>query len=120
MADSTTRATAATVRLLLGVHERTIMSVLGWSTTAMVSRYAHVIAPIQRRGESAPTCCSGRAQTAKKTIEMLPDETKDETKISNAGAHLVAGPAFRLVSWRWRRDLNPRRVAPHALSRRAL
>jgi integrase len=29
-----------------GVHERTIMSVLGWSTTAMVSRYAHVVAPI--------------------------------------------------------------------------
>ena len=28
---------------------------------------------------------------------MLPDETKDETKTSNAGAHLVAGPAFRLV-----------------------
>jgi integrase len=40
------RHTAATVLLLLGVHERTIMSVLGWSTTAMVSRYAHVIAPI--------------------------------------------------------------------------
>ena len=26
----------------------------------------------------------------------------------------------RGCSWRWRRDLNPRRVAPHALSRRAL
>jgi integrase len=42
------RHTAATVLLLLGVHERTIMSVLGWSTTAMVSRYAHVVAPIHR------------------------------------------------------------------------
>ena len=40
------RHTAATVLLLIGVHERTIMSVLGWSTTAMVSRYAHVVAPI--------------------------------------------------------------------------
>jgi integrase len=40
------RPTAATVLLLLGVHERTIMSVLGWSTTAMVSRHAHVVAPI--------------------------------------------------------------------------
>ena len=49
-----------------------------------------------------------------------PIETTYETKTSNAGAHLMAGPAFRLVSWRWRRDLNPRRVAPHALSRRAL
>ena len=42
------RHTAATVLLLLGVHERTIMSILGWSSTAMVSRYAHVIAPIHR------------------------------------------------------------------------
>jgi integrase len=33
------RHTAATDLLLLGVHERTIMSVLGWSTTAMASRY---------------------------------------------------------------------------------
>jgi integrase len=40
------RHTAATVLPLLDVHERTIMSILGWSTTAMVSRYAHVIAPI--------------------------------------------------------------------------
>jgi integrase len=40
------RHTAATVLLLLGVHERTIMSILGWSTTAMVGRYAHVVAPI--------------------------------------------------------------------------
>jgi integrase len=41
------RHTAATVLLLLGVHERTIMGVLGWSTTAMASRYTHLIAPIQ-------------------------------------------------------------------------
>ena len=47
MADSTTRATPLRrCSLLLGVHERTIMSVLGWSTTAMVGRYAHVVAPI--------------------------------------------------------------------------
>jgi len=40
------RHTAATVLLLLGVHERAIMSILGWSSTAMVGRYAHMIAPI--------------------------------------------------------------------------
>ena len=45
------RHTAATVLLLLGGHERAIMSILGWSSTAIVSRYAHVIAPI--RGEVA-------------------------------------------------------------------
>ena len=36
----------ATVLLLLNVHERTIMGVLGWSTTAMASRYTHLVAPI--------------------------------------------------------------------------
>jgi hypothetical protein len=47
MADSTMRATPQRrCSCSLGVHERTIMSVLGWSTTAMVSRYAHVVAPI--------------------------------------------------------------------------
>jgi integrase len=40
------RHTAATDLLLLGVHERTIMSVLGWSTTAMASRYTNIITPI--------------------------------------------------------------------------
>jgi integrase len=38
--------TAAADLLLLGVHERTIMSILGWSTTAVASRYTHVITPI--------------------------------------------------------------------------
>jgi integrase len=36
------------VLLLLGVHERTIICIVGWSSTAIVSRYAHVIAPIHR------------------------------------------------------------------------
>ena len=40
------RHTAATVLLLLGVHERTIMGVLGSSTTAMASRYTHLVALI--------------------------------------------------------------------------
>ena len=40
------RHTTATVLCSWGVRERTIMSVLGWSPTAMVSRYAHVVAPI--------------------------------------------------------------------------
>jgi hypothetical protein len=38
-----------------------------------------------------PTCCSGRAQTRQKTIAMWPDETKDETKTSNAGAPPCGG-----------------------------
>jgi integrase len=42
------RHTAATVLLLLGVPERTVVSVMGWSNTAMAVRYQHVTATIQR------------------------------------------------------------------------
>jgi integrase len=42
------RHTAATVLLLLGVPERTVMSVMGWSSTAMAARYQHVSAGIRR------------------------------------------------------------------------
>jgi integrase len=35
------RHTAATVLLLLGVAERTVMGVMGWSNTAMAARYQH-------------------------------------------------------------------------------
>lgn len=41
------RHTAATVLLLLGVSERTIMGVMGWSNTAMTHRYAHMVDPIR-------------------------------------------------------------------------
>ena len=42
------RHTAATVLLLLGVPERAVMGVMGWSNTAMAARYQHVTATIQR------------------------------------------------------------------------
>lgn len=42
------RHTAATVLLLLGVPERTVMSVMGWSSTAMAARYQHVVGSIRR------------------------------------------------------------------------
>jgi integrase len=42
------RHTAATVLLLLGVPERSIMGVMGWSHPAMTRRYAHMIDPIRR------------------------------------------------------------------------
>jgi len=42
------RHTAATVLLLLGVPERTVMAIMGWSSTAMAARYQHVIASIRR------------------------------------------------------------------------
>ena len=42
------RHTAATVLLLLAVTERTVMSVMGWSSTAMAARYQHVVAAVRR------------------------------------------------------------------------
>jgi len=42
------RHTAATVLLLLGVPERAVMGLMGWSTTAMAARYQHITDPIRR------------------------------------------------------------------------
>src|SRR5699024_5624252 len=42
------RHTAATVLLVLGVPERTVMSIMGWSSTAMAARYQHVTDPIRQ------------------------------------------------------------------------
>jgi len=42
------RHTAANVLLVLGVPERTVMSVMGWSSTSMAARYQHVTDPIRR------------------------------------------------------------------------
>jgi integrase len=41
------RHTAATVLLVLGVPERTVMGIMGWSSTAMAARYQHVTDPIR-------------------------------------------------------------------------
>lgn len=37
------RHTAATVLLILGVPERAVMVLMGWSTTAMAARYQHMV-----------------------------------------------------------------------------
>lgn len=42
------RHSAATLLLLLGVSERTAMSSMGWSSTAMATRYQHVVDAIRR------------------------------------------------------------------------
>ena len=43
------RHTVATVLLVLGVPERTVMGIMGWSSTAMAARYQHVTDPIRRK-----------------------------------------------------------------------
>ena len=42
------RHAAATTLLLLGVPERVVMDVMGWSNAAMIRRYAHVTARLRR------------------------------------------------------------------------
>ena len=42
------RHSAATALLVLGVPERTVMSIMGWSSTSMAARYQHVTDPIRR------------------------------------------------------------------------
>jgi integrase len=42
------RHTAATVLLLLGVDQRSMMSVMGWSNSAMTLRYAHMVQPVRQ------------------------------------------------------------------------
>jgi integrase len=42
------RHTAATVLLLLGVPDRAVMDVMGWSSAAMLKRYQHVTAKLRR------------------------------------------------------------------------
>lgn len=41
------RHTAATVLLLLGVPERAVMAIMGWSHSAMAARYQHVTAAVE-------------------------------------------------------------------------
>ncbi|MGL5825480.1 MAG: tyrosine-type recombinase/integrase, partial [Nocardioides sp.] len=41
------RHTAATVLHMLGVSERSMMGLMGWSNTAMASRYAHMVDPVR-------------------------------------------------------------------------
>jgi integrase len=42
------RHTAATVLLILGVPERTVMGIMGWSSTGMTRRYQHVTDAIRQ------------------------------------------------------------------------
>ncbi|MFD7515149.1 tyrosine-type recombinase/integrase [Streptomyces niveus] len=41
------RHTAATVLLILGVPERAVMGLMGWSSTAMAARYQHMVDTVQ-------------------------------------------------------------------------
>jgi integrase len=71
------RHTAATVLLILGVPERTVMGIMGWSSTSMASRYQHVTDPI-RRDVAARV---GGLIWVTEQPESEPTETKTATRV---------------------------------------
>lgn len=62
------RHTAATVLLILGVPERAVMGVMGWSNTSMAARYQHVTAVV-----------TGDIASRVGTLLWVPTETQTET-----------------------------------------
>jgi integrase len=76
------RHTAATVLLLLGVPERAVMDVMGWSSSAMVKRYQHITAPVrmdiaERVGGliwAQPKVKPGKKSKGKKRKKGRPDD----------------------------------------------
>jgi Phage integrase family len=102
------RHTAATVLLLLGVAERTVMGVMGWSNTAMAARYQHITATIRRdvaqrvggllwtpTGDTSPEPPHGdpAADTADQMPPQMPPppRTHDKTRSSRPALTLVKG-----------------------------
>lgn len=64
------RHTAATVLLILGQPERTVMSLMGWSTTGMAKRYQHVTDTVRADVASQVGTLIWEAR-----VEGAPDET---------------------------------------------
>ena len=111
------RHTAATVLLVLGVPERTVMSVMGWSSTSMAARYQHVTDPIRRDvADRSVACCgrSGRTPRCQLRLQLRP--IRLETLGSRQGRAVSVSPS---QEWRRMRDSNPRGLAPNPLSKRA-
>ena len=84
------RHTAATVLLVLGVPERTVMEVMGWSTTAMAARYQHVTDPIRREVAARVGALLWQVETT--------TETTSETNSPDASGGFVPSGASGLVS----------------------
>ena len=78
------------------------------STTAARVRSASA----WKAGASSPPLRARTADAAATTWSAV----VGSRRISTLACPMWQHRRFGLVSWRWRRDLNPRRVAPHALS----
>ena len=99
--------------LVLGVPERTVMSVMGWSSTSMAARYQHVTDPIRRDvarrmgtllWSTSPDEERSVEAASPKSIETKTETTGPRTAVDDAGYFGV------LPGQTWRRmgDSNPR------------
>lgn len=58
------RHTAATVLLVIGVPERTVMGIMGWSSTSMAARYQVSVEIALRVGQMRSTSAAATAQAS--------------------------------------------------------
>ncbi|HEX5742012.1 MAG TPA: site-specific integrase [Pilimelia sp.] len=66
------RHTAATVLLILGVSERAVMGIMGWSNSAMATRYQHITAQVQQDvAQQVGGLLWGQPQAAEKAAPPL-------------------------------------------------
>ncbi|QNA74178.1 site-specific integrase [Streptomyces sp. So13.3] len=72
------RHTASTVLLILGVPERTVMAIMGWSSTAMAARYQHVTDSI--RQDVAKRVGGLLWERAAKAPESVPEEPVERSR----------------------------------------
>ncbi|MEO8830585.1 tyrosine-type recombinase/integrase, partial [Lapillicoccus sp.] len=79
------RHTAATVLLLLGVDQRSMMGIMGWSNPAMATRYAHMVEPIRQdiAARLSGLLWQSNVGTEKSGLRS-PIETKIETRRESA------------------------------------
>ena len=94
MADYTMPGhTAATVLLVLGVPERTVMGIMGWSSTSMAARYQHVTDPIRQ----AVAAQVGGLLWADGMRPRMPTETRTETTAGRGPQSVEGAAALCLV-----------------------
>jgi len=66
------------VLFILGVNERAVMGIMGWSSTAMVARYQHMIDPIRTKVAK---------QVGGLIWEVAKDKPKGKKKSKRKGKH---------------------------------
>jgi hypothetical protein len=75
------RHTAATILVVLGVPERTVMGIMGWSRTSMAARYQHITDSVRA------ACCGADPEGQDATETELRQRRCSELTDPRAAAH---------------------------------